>query len=211
MTIRGLGYFKWNKWIDFMKLKNKKIILGVSGGIAAYKSCEIVRRLSDQGAEVHVVLTQSAQQFVTPLTFQTLSQNPVHTDLFNLNEESEMNHIKLADEADLIIIAPATADVIGKIAYGLAGDLLSTIVLATGAPLYFAPSMNVNMWEKEVVQKNIQKLQSRGYQMIESEAGYLACGWEGKGRMAEPETILDAILNYFKKSDAKSKKKSRKH
>ncbi len=191
-----------------MKLKEIKIILGVSGGIAAYKSCEIVRRLSEQGADIHVVLTTSAQQFVTPLTFQTLSQNPVHTDLFNLNEESEMNHIKLADEADLLLIAPATADLIGKIAYGLAGDLLSTIVLATKAPLYFAPSMNVNMWEKEIVQQNIKTLQTRGYHMIEPEEGYLACGWEGKGRMAEPETILNTILKHFDDSHAKSKKKS---
>ena len=179
-----------------MQLKGKKLIVGVCGGIAAYKACELVRRLSDQGADVHVVLTESGRQFVTAMTFQALSQNPVHTDLFNLSEESEMNHIKLADEADAVIIAPATADILAKLACGMAGDLLTTVALVTRAPIFFAPSMNVNMWEKDIVQRNIRSLQERGYRMIEPEEGYLACGWEGKGRLAEVDSILKALQQF---------------
>ncbi|HCU24645.1 MAG TPA: bifunctional phosphopantothenoylcysteine decarboxylase/phosphopantothenate--cysteine ligase CoaBC [Deltaproteobacteria bacterium] len=189
-------------------LKNQKILLGVCGGIAAYKACELVRRLTERGAELHVILTDSARQFVTPLSFQALSQNPVHTDLFNLNEESEMSHIKLADEADAVVIAPATADMIAKLAHGLADDLLSTAILVTRAPIYFAPSMNVNMWDKAVVQENIHLLQKRGFHMIEPGEGYLACGWEGKGRMAEPEEIVAAIETPKRGRAIASKKKS---
>ncbi|HKX12246.1 MAG TPA: bifunctional phosphopantothenoylcysteine decarboxylase/phosphopantothenate--cysteine ligase CoaBC [bacterium] len=189
-------------------LKNKKILLGVSGGIAAYKACEVTRRLTERGAEVRVVLTKAAEKFVTALSFQALSQHPVHSDLFNLTEESEMGHIKLADEADLFLIAPATADVLAKLATGLADDLLTTAALVTRAPLLFAPSMNVNMWEKEVVQENIRKLQSRGCQMIEPAEGYLACGWEGKGRLAEPETIVAAVVERLRGPFGSSKKKT---
>jgi len=188
-----------------MSLKGKKILLGVGGGIAAYKSCELLRRLTERGADVHVVLTPSAQQFVTALTFQALSQHPVHTDLFNLTEESEMSHIKLADETDLLLIAPATADLIAKLAHGMANDLLTTVALVARAPVYFAPSMNVNMWEKDVVQDNVKTLLSRGYRMVEPAEGYLACGWEGKGRLAEPEVILAAVERHF--SDGGSGKK----
>jgi len=189
-------------------LKNKKILLGVSGGIAAYKACEVTRRLTERGAEVRVILTKAAEKFVTALTFQALSQHPVHSDLFNLTDESEMGHIKLADEADLFLIAPATADLLAKLAHGQADDLLTTAALVTRAPILFAPSMNVNMWEKEVVQENIRKLQSRSYQMIEPAEGYLACGWEGKGRLAEPETIVATVLDRLRRPVAISKKKS---
>ncbi len=189
-------------------LKNKKILLGVSGGIAAYKACEVTRRLTERGAEVRVILTKAAEKFVTALSFQALSQHPVHSDLFNLTEESEMGHIKLADEADLFLIAPATADLLAKLATGLADDLLTTAALVTRAPLLFAPSMNVNMWEKEVVQENIRKLQSRGCQMIEPAEGYLACGWEGKGRLAEPETIVAAVVERLRGPFGTSKKKT---
>ncbi|MCC7345442.1 MAG: bifunctional phosphopantothenoylcysteine decarboxylase/phosphopantothenate--cysteine ligase CoaBC [Deltaproteobacteria bacterium] len=189
-----------------MSLKGKKILLGVGGGIAAYKSCELLRRLTERGADVHVVLTPSAQQFVTALTFQALSQHPVHTDLFNLTEESEMSHIKLADEADLLLIAPATADLIAKLAHGMANDLLTTVALVARAPVYFAPSMNVNMWEKDVVQDNVKTLLSRGYRMVEPAEGYLACGWEGKGRLAEPEVILAAVERHFSGAGAAKKK-----
>jgi len=188
-----------------MSLKGKKILLGVGGGIAAYKSCELLRRLAERGADVHVVLTPSAQQFVTALTFQAISQHPVHTDLFSLTEESEMSHIKLADEADLLLIAPATADLIAKLAHGIANDLLTTVALVARAPVFFAPSMNVNMWEKDVVQDNVQTLLRRGYRMVEPAEGYLACGWEGKGRLAEPEVILSAVERHF--SDGGSGKK----
>jgi phosphopantothenoylcysteine decarboxylase/phosphopantothenate--cysteine ligase len=184
--------------MEMMQLKGKNILLGVGGGIAAYKACELLRRLTDAGATVHVVLTSAAQQFVTALTFQSLSQNPVHTDLFNLTEESEMSHIKLADQADLVLIAPATADLIAKAAYGMAGDLLTTILLVTRAPVILAPSMNVNMWEKEIVQKNIQTLRERGYQIIEPDEGYLACGWEGRGRLADPEGIVQFVADRLK-------------
>ncbi len=177
-------------------LQGKKILLGIGGGIAAYKSCDLLRRLTEQGAEVHVILTKAAQKFVTALTFQSLSQNPVHTDLFDLTEESEMSHIKLADEADLMLIAPATADLIAKLAHGHADDLLTTAVLVTRAPVFFAPSMNVNMWEKAIVQQNIKTLQSRGYFMIEPAEGALACGWEGKGRLAEVESIVETLKNF---------------
>ncbi|MFO1464707.1 MAG: bifunctional phosphopantothenoylcysteine decarboxylase/phosphopantothenate--cysteine ligase CoaBC [bacterium] len=179
------------------RLKGKMVLLGVSGGIAAYKACELVRRLSERGAEVHVILTASAQQFVTALSFQALSGNPVHSDLFSLTEESEMSHIRLADQADLLVIAPATADLIAKLAHGMANDLLTTVALVTRAPVWFAPSMNVNMWDKAVVQDNVRSLQERGYRMIEPGEGYLACGWEGKGRMAEPEEIVAACESQF--------------
>jgi phosphopantothenoylcysteine decarboxylase/phosphopantothenate--cysteine ligase len=190
-----------------MQLKGKKLILGVGGGIAAYKACELTRRLSDAGADVHVVLTESAQQFVTPMSFQALSQNAVHTDLFSLTQESEMNHIKLADEADALVIAPATADILAKMAHGMAGDLLTTLVLVTRAPIFFAPSMNVNMWEKEIVQQNVGTLVARGFHLIEPEEGYLACGWEGKGRLAEVETILGALQGFSASPRKAAKKK----
>ncbi len=191
-------------------LKGKKVLLGVCGGIAAYKACELVRRLSDLGAEVHVILTASTQQFVTPLTFQSLTQHPVHTDLFNLTEESEMSHIKLADEADLVVIAPATADILAKMAVGLANDLLTTALLVTRAPVFVAPSMNVNMWEKEIVQKNLQTLRERGYHIIDPEEGTLACGMEGKGRLAETETILKALQDFSGPGKNSPKKKASK-
>lgn len=189
-------------------LKDKKILLGVGGGIAAYKTCEVLRRLTDAGADVHVVMTRSAQQFVTPLTFQSLSKNPVHTDLFNLNEESEINHIKLADEADLVVITPTTANLIGKLASGLADDLLTTAILVARAPVFLAPSMNVNMWEKDVVQQNLQTLRDRGFQIIEPEEGFLACGWEGKGRVADPAVIVQALAECKITKLSSNKKKS---
>lgn len=182
--------------------------MGVGGGIAAYKACELLRRLTDAEANVHVVLTSAAQKFVTALTFQSLSQNPVHTDLFNLTEEAEMSHIKLADEADLVLIAPATADLIAKAACGMAGDLLTTALLVTRAPVILAPSMNVNMWEKEIVQQNIRTLKERGCQIIEPDEGYLACGWEGKGRLADPAGIVQAVVDRLKVRQLPGKKKS---
>ncbi len=174
-------------------LKGKKIVLGVTGGIAAYKVAELVRELVRGGAEVFVVMTRSAQAFVTPLTFQTLSGNKVATDLFSLIEESEIGHISLADRAQVLVIAPATANVIGKIAGGIADDLLTTVVMATKAPVLIAPAMNVHMWENPICQENIQKLRARGYHFIEPAAGELACGYEGKGRLPEPPVIVEEI------------------
>ncbi len=174
-------------------LKGRKVVLGITGGIAAYKSAELVRELVKGGAEVHVVMTRSAQAFVTPLTFQTLSGNPVTTELFSLIEESEIGHIALADRAEILVIAPATANIIGKIAGGIADDMLTTIVMATKAPVLLAPAMNVHMWENPICQENISRLKSRGYRFIDPESGELACGYEGKGRLADIPEIVEGI------------------
>ena len=182
-------------------LKGKKIILGVTGGIAAYKAAELVRELVRSGAEVFVVMTRSAQAFITPLTFQTLSGNKVTTELFSLIEESEIGHISLADRAELLVIAPATANIIGKIAGGIADDMLTTIVMATKAPVLLAPAMNVHMWENPICQENIQRLRSRGFHFIDPEAGELACGYEGKGRLAEIPAIVEEIRSILSPRD----------
>jgi phosphopantothenoylcysteine decarboxylase/phosphopantothenate--cysteine ligase len=163
-------------------LKDKTILLGVTGGIAAYKAVELLRLFVKAGAEVFVVMTASAREFVTPLTFQTLSGNPVHTELFNLYQEREIGHISLADRTDLVVVAPATANLIGKVANGLADDLLSTALMATKAPVLFVPAMNVNMFENPIYQMNQQKLEGLGYHFLEPATGFLACGWEGKGK-----------------------------
>ena len=182
-------------------LADKKIVLGVTGGIAAYKAAELVRELVRAGARVYVIMTRSAREFVTPLTFQTLSGNPVSTELFSLIEESEIGHISLADRADILVIAPATANIIGKIAGGIADDMLSTVVLATKAPVLLAPAMNVHMWDNPVCQENIQKLQARGCRFIDPEAGELACGYEGKGRLAEVSAIVEEIRSLLAPKD----------
>jgi phosphopantothenoylcysteine decarboxylase/phosphopantothenate--cysteine ligase len=174
-------------------MKGKKIILGVTGGIAAYKAAELMRQLVRAEAEVFGVMTRSAQAFITPLTLQTLSGHPVATDLFDLIEESEIGHISLADRADLVVIAPATANVIGKIAAGIADDFLTTLVMATRAPVLFAPAMNVHMWNNPILQENIKKLKARGYHFIDPEAGELACGYEGQGRLADIAEIVEEI------------------
>lgn len=175
-------------------LKDKRIILGVSGGIAVYKAVELLRLLTKAGADVHVIMTSAAQEFVTPLTFQTLSSNPVHTELFNLIAEREIGHITLADRADLFIIAPATANVIGKIACGIADDMLTTTVMATKAPLLIAPAMNVNMYTNPVYRENEDRLRRFGHLFVDPVCGSLACGWEGQGKLAAPETIFEAAL-----------------
>ncbi len=182
-------------------LKDRRIVLGVTGGIAAYKAAELVRELVRAEAQVHVVMTQSAQAFITPLTFQTLSGNPVITELFSLIEESEIGHISLADKAEVLVIAPATANIIGKIAGGIADDMLTTIVMATKAPVLLAPAMNVHMWENAICQENIAKLRSRGYHFIDPEIGELACGYEGKGRLAEVSAIVEEICALLSPKD----------
>lgn len=182
-------------------LKNKQIILGVSGGIAAYKAVELLRLLTKAGADVHVIMTRSAQEFVTPLTFQTLSANPVHTELFNLIAEREIGHIALADRADLFIIAPATANVIGKIASGIADDMLTTTVMATKAPVLIAPAMNVNMYTNPLYKDNEDKLRRYGYLFVPPEKGALACGWEGDGKLAAPESIFEAVMTTLSPHD----------
>ncbi len=170
--------------------RNKFVVVGVTGGIAAYKAAEIVSTLTKNGAEVQVIMTASAQQFITPLTLQTLSKNPVITDMFAEPKAWEVQHIALADKADLFLIVPATANIIGKVANGIADDMLSTTIMATQAPVVFAPAMNVHMYANPVVQENIRTLQELGYHMVEPGIGRLACGYEGKGRLAEIPEIL---------------------
>ena len=169
----------------------KTILLGISGGIAAYKAAELVRLLVKDGASVHVVMTANAQRFITPLTFQTLSGNPVGTDLFNLERESQIGHIRLARAPDLVILAPATANLIGKMAAGIADDYLTTILLATTAPVLICPSMNACMWEHPITQRNLESLRQLHYSILEPEAGELACKEEGAGRLVEPPRILE--------------------
>lgn len=178
-------------------LQNKRILLGVTGGIAAYKSADLVRRLQDAGAEVRVVMTHGAQQFVTPLTFQALSGYPVHTDLLDPEAEAGMGHIQLAKWADVLLIAPATADVIAKLAQGLADDLLSTISLAAAAPILIAPAMNQQMWAAQSTQANLQILKNRGLTQLGPAAGSQACGDVGEGRMLEPLAIVTAVAEQF--------------
>jgi len=175
-------------------LKGKQIVLGVTGGIAAYKAVELLRLLTKAGADVHVIMTRSALEFVAPLTFQTLSANPVHTELFNLIAEREIGHIALADRADLFVIAPATANVIGKIAAGIADDMLTTTVMATKAPVLLAPAMNVNMYTNPLYRDNEDRLRRYGYLFVPPENGALACGWEGEGKLAAPESIFEAVV-----------------
>jgi phosphopantothenoylcysteine decarboxylase/phosphopantothenate--cysteine ligase len=182
-------------------VKGKTILLGVTGGIAAYKAVELLRLYVKAGAEVFVVMTKSACQFVTPLTFQTLSGHPVHTELFSLYQEQEIGHISLADRADLVVVAPATANIIGKVAAGLADDLLSTTLMATRAPVLFVPAMNVNMYENPIYQANQKKLEGFGYHFLEPATGFLACGWEGKGKMPEPQAVLEETQRLLSPQD----------
>ena len=174
-------------------IRGKNIVLGVTGGIAAYKACELVRALVKEGASVEVVMTQNAMEFVTPLTLQTLSGNKVATRPFDPVWESEIGHISLADRADLVVIAPATASFVGKMATGIADSLLATLVLATLAPVIVCPAMNVNMYYNVAVQENIRKLKDRGVSIVEPSEGFLACGWEGRGRLPETEDIMSEI------------------
>ncbi|WP_019867258.1 bifunctional phosphopantothenoylcysteine decarboxylase/phosphopantothenate--cysteine ligase CoaBC [Methylovulum miyakonense] len=168
---------------------NKRILLGISGGIAAYKSAELVRLLRKQGADVRVVMTQAATGFISPLTFQALSGNPVHTALLDVDAENAMGHINLTRWADILLIAPATADLLAKLSHGLAGDLLSTLYLAATCPVYVAPAMNQAMWNKPVTQENVRRLKAQGVRFIGPEAGDQACGENGFGRMSEPGHI----------------------
>jgi len=174
-------------------LKDKTIVVGVSGGIAAYKSAELVRLLVTRGARVRVMMTRNGREFITPLTLQTLSQNPVATDTFSLTQESEIGHIRLADSADAIVIAPATADVIARAAVGIADDLVTTVLLAARCPIAFAPAMNVHMYEHPTVVENLARLKARGVTIIDPAEGELACGYEGKGRLADPALIVDEV------------------
>lgn len=174
-------------------LAGKCVVLGVTGGIAAYKACELTSRLRKAGAQVYVIMTKNACQFVAPLTFETLSNHPVATDTFARPETWEVEHVALAKRADVFVIAPATANILAKMACGLADDMLSTTVLATRAPVLVAPAMNTGMWDNPATQENVERLQQRGVHFIGPEGGFLACGDTGAGRMSEPKDIFDAI------------------
>ena len=176
-----------------MMLKGREVVLGVTGGIAVYKSAEVVSRLRKLGASVHVIMTKNATEFVTPLTFETMSNNPVVTDTFARPATWEVEHISLAQRAEVFVIAPATANILAKMACGIADDMLSTTVLATKAPVLVAPAMNTGMWTAEATQRNMDTLRARGVHVVGPGSGLLACGDVGAGRMSEPEEIVKAV------------------
>ena len=180
-----------------MPKRNLHVILGISGGIAAYKSLSLIRLFQKASAEVKVVATPNALQFVTPLSLQTLSQNPVYVNPFQIHQNVEVEHIALADWADVLVVAPATANIIGKFANGIADDALSTLFLAIDKPVFIAPAMNKIMLHSAAVQENIKILQQRGCHFLATSSGYLACGTEGDGRMSEPEQICETVRSFF--------------
>ena len=188
--------------------KNKKILLIICGGIAAYKSLELIRLFKKKGAFVKTILTKSANKFVTPLSVTSLSQEKVYSNLFDYESESEMDHISLSRWSDLILIAPATANTISKLSYGTSDDLASTVVLASDKSIFLAPAMNVRMWEHPANKENLQKLKNFGYQIIGPEIGDMACGEYGEGKMMEPENIINYLNNYLKKIDKNKKFKA---
>ncbi len=183
------------------------VVLGVTGGIAAYKSAEIVSRLKKRNVNVDVIMTKSAQEFIAPLTFQSLSGNKTVTDMFSTDFRPDIEHISLAKKADVLLIAPATANIIGKLAYGIADDMLSTVAMATKAQLIIAPAMNTVMYESPALQENLATLKKRGAIIIEPKEGLLACNDVGKGKMEEPEVIVDAVmLELIRDNDLSGKK-----
>ena len=182
-------------------LKGKKIVLGVTGGIAVYKAVDLVSRLRKHGCQVRVVMTEHAQQFVTPLTFKEISGNQVAVSMWSANQEFNVEHIALANWADAFLVAPATANIIAKMAYGLADDLLSTTLLATQAPIVVCPAMNTGMYENAATQENIAKLQGRGVTVMPPAVGKLACGTSGAGRLPEPQAIVEFMSAFFAKRE----------
>lgn len=187
-------------------LKGKFVVIGIAGGIAAYKTADLISKIKKMEGQVQVIMTEAAKKFITPLTLQTLSQNPVITGLFTKPRTWEVEHVSLAEKADVFVIAPATANIIGKVANGIADDFLSTTIMATKAPVIFVPAMNTNMYENPITQNNINTLKKTGYSIIEPETGFLACGYTGRGRMPETSTILDEIYYVLEKKDFKGKK-----
>jgi phosphopantothenoylcysteine decarboxylase/phosphopantothenate--cysteine ligase len=175
-------------------LRDRKIVVGVTGSIAAYKAAEVVSQLVQRDAEVTVVMTRSATQFVGPLTFQTLTRRRVMIDQFDLESVVDPTHISLTDEADLVVIAPATANFLGKAAHGIADDMLGSLLLAVACPVLVAPAMNDRMWAHPAVQENIAILKKRGYQFVDPDSGFLACGTYAKGRLANPAQIVEEIV-----------------
>ncbi|MCH1623836.1 bifunctional phosphopantothenoylcysteine decarboxylase/phosphopantothenate--cysteine ligase CoaBC [Fredinandcohnia quinoae] len=188
-------------------LNGKRILLCVTGGIAVYKAAALTSKLTQAGAEVRVIMSESAMKFVDPLTFKALSRNEVYFDTFDEKDPSVIAHIDLADWADLIMIAPATANTIAKLANGIADNMITTTLLASTAPVWIAPAMNVHMYDHPAVKKNIKTLASYGYKFIEPQEGYLACGYVGKGRLEEPEKIVDLLNSFFIKPSLLANKK----
>lgn len=176
-------------------MERKTVVIGVTGGVAVYKALDVISRLRKKNIDVHVIMTESAGEFVNPLSFQSLSQNMVVTNMFDEPKHWEIQHISLAKKADLMLIVPATANIIGKVANGIADDMLSTTIMATHAPVVFAPAMNTNMYLNPIVQNNIQKLKDYGYKFIEPESGRLACGDVGAGKLADTELIADKVIS----------------
>ena len=186
---------------EIKMLTSKKIVVCVTGGIAVYKAVALVSKLTQAGADVKVIMTKSAMEFVQPLTFQAMSRNDVYFDTFDEKDSRVIAHINLADWADLVIVAPATANVIGKLANGIADDMVTTTLLATTAKVWIAPAMNVHMYENAAVIRNIDQLSKDGYSFIEPSEGFLACGYVGKGRLEEPEKIVQLVEDYFSPKD----------
>ena len=174
-------------------LNNINIVIGITGGIAAYKACGVISYLKSEGANVDVIMTKNACEFISPLTIETLAKSKVITDMFKRPDYIEVEHISLATKADLFLIIPATANIIGKVACGIADDMLSTTIMATKVPVIFVPAMNTNMYENKIVQANIKKLESYGYKFIEPDVGKLACGVIDKGKMPKTKKIIDYV------------------
>ena len=189
-------------------LNNKKILLIICGGIAAYKSLELIRLLKKDGVSIKTILTKSGAEFVTPLSITSLSQAKVYQDLFSIENEAEMDHISLSRWADLVLIAPATANTISKLANGNSDDLASTVALASNKKIFIAPAMNVRMWEHQSTQQNLIKLQTYKYELIGPEVGDMACGEYGEGKMTEPKEIVNKLKIYFKNLKVKNKLKA---
>ena len=183
-------------------MTQRRVLLIVSGGIAAYKALELIRRLRERSIDVRCVLTKGGAQFVTPLSLAALSENPVYTDLFSLTDEAEMGHIQLSRQADLLVVAPASADILAKMAHGHADDLATTVLLATDTPVMVAPAMNVRMWDHPATQANLATLKSRGVTVVGPEEGPMACGEFGPGRLSQPEDILTAVLTALETNPA---------
>lgn len=179
------------------------IVIGVTGGISTYKSCSIVNFLKKEGANVDVIMTKNACKFITPLTLETLSGNKVIVDMFESADYTDVKHITLAKKADLFLIVPATANIIGKISNGIADDMLSTTIMATRAPVIFAPAMNNQMYDNPIVRDNISKLKHYGYKIIEPSVGHLACGYDAKGKLPKTEEIVDFVKVLVKENRVK--------
>lgn len=178
--------------------KDLNIVIGITGGISCYKACGIVNYLKKEGANVDVIMTKNACEFITPLTIETLSGNKVITDMFDRPDYIDVKHISLAQKADMFLIVPATANIIGKVANGIADDMLSTTIMATKSIVVFAPAMNNNMYENPIVQNNINKLKSYGYRIIEPQIGHLACGCEGNGKLRDTKEIIEYVKKLTK-------------